>query len=126
MDTSSLSKRLKDSFPELLDWNPTDEEYTLVDGLNSFQTLVNQFPSRPWKKNVNECEEIARRFMYQVRDWEYNKAIGVAFVTMHQGIEERHTLNIAFSYNDILLADLQTGNVWIANPSQDNIYFVEM
>ena len=117
---------------DLLDWTPTDREYQLVT-LEEFQSLVKLFPeTQPWKERVNECEEIARRFMGKVRDHEFdtgmdcNQAIGVAFLTKHRGIEEAHTINIAFGEDEIYLADLQTGEVWVADPANDTVYNVEM
>lgn len=87
---------------------------------------------RAWKAAVNECEEIARRFMCKARDYEFdtdmdcNQAIGVAFLTRHHGRDENHTINCAFGTDEIYLADLQTGEVWVADPENDVIYNVEM
>ena len=132
-NTTELSARLKAMWPDdLLDWTPTDREYQLVT-LEELLGLVQMFPeTRPWKERVNECEEIARRFMCRVRDHEfdtgmdYNRAVGVVFLTKHRGTEEPHTINIAFGIDAIYLADLQTGDVWVADPEQDTIYNVEM
>ena len=131
--TPELSARLKAMWPDdLLDWTPTDREYQLVP-LEEFQRLVKTFPeTRPWKERVNECEEIGRRFVCRVRDHEfdtgmgYNQAVGVAFLTKHRGTEEPHTINIAFGVDEIYLADLQTGDVWVADTANDTVYNVEM
>jgi hypothetical protein len=131
MKTSEISSRLKAIFPDLIDWNPTDGEY-LPANKDTLKNYIKIFKSPAWKEGVNECEEIARRLMCKVRDWELsqdytlNQAIGVAFLTKHQGIEERHTINIAVDEENIYLFDMQTEALWIADPEQDNVYFVEM
>lgn len=132
MRTISIEKiesLLKDCFPNLIDWNPTDEQYSVV---NDLQKLIDEFPALPWKAGVYECEEIAKSFVTDVRKWEaqtdqaINRAIGVANCTIVRGVEMGHTINVAITPEGVMLFDMQTGESWAAERGQDDIYFVEM
>lgn len=131
MQTKNISSQIKSVWSNLLDWNPTDKEYLPAD-IDVIRILAKEYLPPPWKEGVNECEEIARRFMVQVRDWElangysHNQALGVAFCSRHRGKDEAHTLNICVGEDVVYLLDMQTQLIWIADPDQDEIYFVEM
>lgn len=129
--TDSIGELLRDVFPGLIDWNPTDEEYLQVDG-EGLEKLVDEFPALPWKAGVYECEEIAKAFVTDVRKWEaqtnqaMNRAIGVANCSKLKGEEIQHTINVLMVDGSVCLLDMQTGEHWPAERGQDEIYFVEM
>lgn len=129
--TERIGELLRDVFPGLIDWNPTDEEYSVVSG-DELQTLIDSFPSLPWKAGVYECEEIAKAFVMDVRKWEakteqaMNRAIGVANCSKLKGEEIQHTINVLIVDGAVWLLDMQTGEHWQAERGHDEIYFVEM
>jgi len=118
--------------PAMLDWNPTDQDYVLVDP-DEIPGLLEQFPAKPWKENKWECEEIARGFLHDIRSWEadrddvtHNRAVGVAFCSRVGGQEMRHTINVIITPAGPVMADLQTGHYHFAEEGKDEIYFIEM
>lgn len=129
--TEQIGELLREVFPGLIDWNPTDEEYKIV-GVNEMVTLASDFPALPWKDGVYECEEIAKAFVMDVRKWEaqtnqpMNRAIGVANCSKLKGEEIKHTLNVLIVDGVVTMFDMQTGEHWQAERGQDEIYFVEM
>lgn len=80
----------------------------------------------------DECEEIAKAFVMDVRKWEaqtdqtINRAIGAANCSRVRGEEIGHTINVAITADGVVLFDMQTGESWAAESGQDDIYFVEM
>lgn len=129
--TEQIGELLRAVFPNLIDWNPTDEEYSVVAG-EELPKLIEEFPALPWKPGVYECEEIAKAFVMDVRKWEAqtdqprNRAIGVANCSKLKGKEIDHTINVLIVDGVVTMLDMQTGEHWQAELSQDEIYFVEM
>jgi hypothetical protein len=127
-----IEKMLRKISPLLTDWNPTDEQYMLVD-VEEIPILVDQFPAYQWKENKWECEEIAKAFMMDVRRQEaedptisHNRAIGVAYCSRIAGEDVQHTVNILIAESGVYLLDMQTKHFWRAEGGRDEIYFVEM
>lgn len=129
--TDKIAAILRDVSPGLIDWNPTDEQYSVVSG-DEVQRLVDEFPALPWKPGVYECEEIAKAFVMDVRKWEaktdqaMNRAIGVANCSRVNGEEISHTINVLIVDGVVNMLDMQTGEYWPATLGQDEFYFVEM
>lgn len=133
-----IERRLRAVFPNLEVWAPTDATYLTVD-LAEMDRLVDRNPAQPWLKNINECEEIADRFLVNVRDWEldsaqrmatelrFNRALGVASGGRFQNVDKDHTVNV-FAADDggIYLLDMQVATYWRAVKGADDIYFVRM
>jgi hypothetical protein len=132
ISTKELEKILKNLFPGLKDWNPTDPFYHVVP-ITEMEELIARFPQPLWLEYKWECEEIAKGWMMDVRRWEYtdslstyNRAIGVANTLRIQGHKRNHTVNLVYTDQGVMLIDSATGGYWPAIKGQDNIYFVEM
>lgn len=130
--TAEIENMLRAISPDLIDWNPTDEEYQLVKW-SEIAGMVKRFPASGWIENKWECEEIARAFVVDVRREEaqdksqtLNRAIGVANCSKLQGEETNHTIDILITDRGVALLDMQTGSYWLAERGQDEFYFVEM
>jgi hypothetical protein len=89
-------------------------------------------------KNLFECEELALYFMITQRaiaakeyiegiSSQYNCSLGVAFGNKYHGKQLDHVVNIWLIENKgLMFMDYQTGEFWIPNSVNDNVYFVMM
>jgi len=140
ISVDELDTRLRDLFPDLIDWRPTDKAFLLVEQAE-MDMLVAEFADdeTPVIAGAWACEEVAWGFMVDVRrsmarnieaipvlERKINLAIGVADGTLFQGIAKGHTVNFFVSREHIYLLDMQTRKYWIAQKGQDKIHFAEI
>jgi hypothetical protein len=132
LTTKAIKRQLDAVFLDLVDWNPTDQEYQVVQW-DDIPGLVERFPASPWIEHKWECEEIAKAFVVDVRRWEagdadahLNRAIGVCNCERLRGQDIAHTINVLLTDRGVALLDMQTKDFWLAECGADTIYFVEM
>lgn len=59
--TERIGEMLRKVFSSLIDWNPTDEEYAVVDDL---QKLIDEFHALPWKAGVMSARKSPRHLSW--------------------------------------------------------------
>jgi len=132
--TKEIITKLKDIFPDINDWLPTDKEYLSV-GVGEMIALIEKHcdPRNRYRPYVWECEEIAQAFITDIRREELddlsikrNRAIGEALGDRWNGSDKSHHANICIADDGVYLFDMQTKKIWPAKKGQDNIFFVRM
>lgn len=86
-----------------------------------------QFWVKPaYKTETRDCDDLAIRCMYETRqafDGEAVLPFGVVCGTLHRGIAAHHAWNILVCADALVMYDVQSDDIWLANPDQDQFYF---
>lgn len=139
MKTQEIYGKLKELFPRVIDWLPTDSEYLTIEP-EQVQVLIEKYadPENRYIPNLWECEEIAIAFVVDVRRGRKNDvesipvterknyAIGEALGTRWDGVAKSHQANIFIASDGVYLFDMQTKKTWKAEKGRDDIFFVRM
>lgn len=137
--SKEIARQLKFTFPNLIDHRVTDKEFLIIE-VSDIRRLIEKYrdPLNRYVPNLWECEEISLAFMIDVRRGRLNSlehlrvedrknlALGIAAGLKWKGKEKNHQANIFFSKKGIYLFDIQTQEIWKANPKHDDIFFVEV
>lgn len=123
-----VRKTFRDAYPKLRNiWLRDKEYYSLkVDALVEF--IGNNTPIN----GAGDCDDYAtilhgRAREEGLKDYKGTWAFGECLVDKMLGRDAYHAMNVAItSNNKIWLIDPQSGGYWVANPKEDNIYFIFM